>query len=154
MLWSAFACACMCVCGFIFMKQALPSHTVGVSRSSSLAINHSRQLISAQSACERSACVCMCERACICMCVFDHSYSHRFPVAAHWIRSGLCWWLSKMQHECIIGDICTAATKSVIDNSLCGYCKQFIVWWQAPTWVVEYLVSGKHEIFIINILMY
>lgn len=45
------------VCGFLFMKHALPSHTVGVSRSSSLAINHCRQLTSAQSACERSACV-------------------------------------------------------------------------------------------------
>ena len=45
----------LCVCGIIFMKHALPSHTVGVSRSSSLAINHCRQLISAQSACERTA---------------------------------------------------------------------------------------------------
>ena len=79
----AFVCvcvrACIYVCVFIFMKHALPSHTVGVSRSSSFAINHCRQLVSAQSACERAACVCVCVCVCAskwactrtCMCAFD-----------------------------------------------------------------------------------
>lgn len=55
------------------MKDALPSHTVGVNRSSSLAINHCQQLMSAQSACERTACVCVREYkpTCIFMCAFD-----------------------------------------------------------------------------------
>lgn len=87
---------CACVCGFIFMKQGLARHTVGVSRSSSLAINHFRQLLSIQSTCERTACVWTCERACICMCVFDWQcvdgvFLQDPPEAAYWIRDGLCW---------------------------------------------------------------
>lgn len=59
---------CVCACMYIFMKPALLSHTVGVSRSFSLAINHCRQLISGQSACQRT--VLVKERPWMCLCTW------------------------------------------------------------------------------------
>lgn len=107
---------CVCVGRFIFMNHALPSHTVGVSRSSSLTINHRRQLISAKSACERTAC------ACIWTCEFDYGRvvaTVLQDVAAYWNRSEFWWYLyiTYSMTACIFGGVCTAATTLVTGSS-------------------------------------
>lgn len=61
-------CIGICVRIDIYETRPAQSYIVGVSRSSSLTINHHRQLISAKSACERAVFLC------ICLCAFDCSF--------------------------------------------------------------------------------